>query len=351
MLPATPVSDRPFVSVLICTRNRGEHVVASLRSVQADGYQNFELLILDQSDDDRTERAVADLSAKDARVKYVRLPLPGKPGALNRGLELALGEYILLTDDDCEVVPGWMGAMVDAFEREPRVGCVHGDVSAGPHDPTEGYIPICRIERSHTIFRLHDFAIMPKWSNFGIGANMALRRSAAQAIAGCDPCIGPGAKFRTGDDTDMGVQVLRRGYAMHFSAEASVIHHGFRLWKSAKQDVERSGFAQGAIFVKHLRCGTLYRGAVHGLWESASECLERAVRGQRPLGLTYPLSWVRGSLSALFHRVDPRTNQFVKLSDQQVHAFAHHVAEVVMPQDRARATDPAGSVAAPPKPS
>jgi glycosyltransferase involved in cell wall biosynthesis len=340
--PAHAVSPRaepPLVSVLICTRDRPEGLVTAVRSVQVSGYENYELWILDQSSSDETERAALALSARDARVKFERMALPGKPGALNRGFELAQGQYVLLTDDDCEVLPGWIGATVGAFEADPRVGCVHGDVAPGPHDPAAGYIPICRIEREHTIYRLADFANMPNWKNFGIGASMALRREVIQAVAGCDPCIGPGAKFRTGDDTDIGVQVLRLGYAMHFCPNARVIHHGFRYWKSAKQDLERSGFAQGAIFVKHLRSGTFYKGAVHGLLESLGTVAKRALRGERPLGVTYPVNWLRGTLSGMTHRVDRSKHQFVKVADEQARSFSHHVAEVFTEQQRDRKAD------------
>jgi glycosyltransferase involved in cell wall biosynthesis len=330
-----PKGEPPFVSVLICTRDRKEGLLTAVRSVMSSGYENYELYVIDQSSDDETERAVRELGAVDARIKYTRMPVPGKPGALNRGFQLAQGEYVLLTDDDCEVLPGWIGATVGAFESDARIGCVHGDVAPGPFDPADGYIPICRVEREHTIYRLGDFAIMPNWQNFGIGASMALRRSVVAAVAGCDPCIGPGAKFRTGDDTDIGVQLLRLGYAMHFCPHARVLHHGFRYWKSAKQDLERSGFAQGAIFVKHLRCGTFYKGAVHGLLESVQTVARRATRGERPLGVTYPVNWLRGSLAGLKHRVNRDRHQFVGVSDEHARSFSHHVAEVFTERQRA----------------
>jgi hypothetical protein len=127
----------------------------------------------------------------------------------------------------------------------------------------------------------------------------------------------------------MGVQLLRLGYGMHCCPAARVIHHGFRFWRFAKTDLERSGFCQGAIFTKHLRCGTYYRGAVHGLWESVTTVARRAIRGERPLGLTYPIFWLQGSLSTLRHPVDKGTHQFAPLSRDAARKFAHHVADVV----------------------
>jgi GT2 family glycosyltransferase len=330
----------PPVSVIVCTRNRGDDVVVAVRSIQRCKFRDFELLIIDQSDDEATQRALEPLCQADSRLLYVRMAVPGKPGALNKAFQLARGKYLVLTDDDCEVCEGWIDAFVEVFEANPRVGCVHGDVSAGPYDPAQGYIPVCRIERAHTISSLDDF-LNPAgedWDNFGIGASMALRAEVVAAIGGCDPCIGPGAKFRTGDDTDIGVQVLRLGYAMHFSPAASVVHHGFRYWSSSRADIGRSGFAQGAIFIKHLRCGTLFRGSVFGVLDNLGTIAKRAVRGERPLGVTFAVNWARGALAGLTHRVDRRSNQFVTLADAEARSFSHHVGQVVTSERRSSRT-------------
>jgi GT2 family glycosyltransferase len=265
------------------------------------------------------------------------MALPGKPGALNKGIELARGKYLLLTDDDCEVSAGWIDAVIEAFEADPRVGCVYGDVSAGPFDPALGYIPECRIESAHTIYRLSEFldTSTEYWSNFGIGASMALRADVVAEIGGCDPCIGPGAKFRTGDDLDLGVHVLRLGYGMHFSPKASVVHHGFRYWSSSKADVERSGFALGAIFVKHLRCGTYFRGNAAAVRDRVWTVAKRAVQGRRPLGVAFAVGWFKGAVAGLNHRADRRTSQFITLGDEEARTFAHHIGEVVAPSQRA----------------
>jgi len=310
-----------------------------VRSIQRCKFSDFELLVIDQSDDDETERALAPLWRADRRLRYLRMEVPGKPGALNKAFALARGKYLLLTDDDCEVSEGWIDALVAGFDADPRVGCVHGDVCAGPFDPAQGYIPECRIEHASTIYRLRDFldSSTEHWSNFGIGASMALRADVVAEIGGCDPCIGPGAKFRTGDDTDIGVQVLRLGYAMRFSPEASVVHHGFRYWSSSKGDVERSGFAQGAIFIKHLRCGTFFRGTAVGVLDKVWTVAKRAVHGQRPLGAAFAIGWVSGAAAALAHRVDRRSNQFVVLGQDEARAFSRHVGEVVAPSQRGSA--------------
>lgn len=322
------------MSVLVCTINRRDNVLPTIRSVQRCGFENFELLVMDQSKDDSTEVAVRDVCRDDPRVRHVRLPLPGKPRALNAGRKLARAPYIALTDDDCEVNEGWLSAIVAAFEADPLVGCVYGDVAPGPHDPKLGFIPVCRIERQDKIERLGEFLTMPNWQHFGIGASMALRASVLQRIGGWDECIGPGTKFGSGDDNDIAVKVLRAGQRIAFVPEAGVVHHGFRFWKSSAADAKRTGFGLGAIFAKHLRCGAIYSGAFRGFADAVKKVSVRAIKLQRPLGLAYPTSWLRGAVAGLSHPIDRSSNSFVPESEDGIHRYSGRVAEVVLRQDR-----------------
>jgi GT2 family glycosyltransferase len=277
-MTSAPPTRNPAVSVLVCTINRRDNVVPTIRSIQQCGYEDFELLVLDQSKDDSTEQAVRALCREDPRIVLVRLPLPGKPRALNAGRALARAPYLALTDDDCEVEKGWLAAIVQTFDADPTVGLVYGDVTAGPHDTSEGFIPICRIERPEKIGRLRDFLTMPNWQHFGIGASMALRASVLDRVGGWDECIGPGTKFGSGDDNDIAVKVLRAGPRIAFVPEARVVHHGFRFWKSSKADAKRTGFGLGAIFAKHLRCGTVYPGAFRAVTDALLLVGKRALR-------------------------------------------------------------------------
>jgi glycosyltransferase involved in cell wall biosynthesis len=324
---------RPLVSVLVCTCNRKDNISPTIRSIRASGYDDFELLVLDQSDDDVTEAAVREVAGSDARVRYVRLPRPSKPLALNEGRRLARGRYILLTDDDCEVAPGWIDEMVRCFESEERVVCVLGDVSAGPHDPKDGYVPICRIDRAHTISTLWDFLRMPGWRNFGMGANMALRADALDGVGGWDPCIGPGADFRSGDDHDTIARLLGAGGAVAFTPTARVVHFGLRPWLKTGDDQARYGFGMGASFAKHLRHRTLYPGPLRVFGDQ----IWNSVRGLRPgkaiSGFRYPRGWLLGFWKGLRHPLDERTGCFAdgpaKGSDGDV-----RVAEVILRREQ-----------------
>jgi glycosyltransferase involved in cell wall biosynthesis len=325
----------PLVSVLVCTYNRNENVVPTIRSVQACGYPNFELFILDQSKDNLTEKAVLKLTQDDARIKYVRFARPSKPRALNHGRELAKGQFIFLTDDDCEVLPGWIENMLLAFNEDSRIACVFGDVDAGPFDPKEGYIPICRIARSHSIFDLFEFLTMPGWGNFGMGASLALRTDALSEIGGWDPCIGPGAPFKSGDDHDLAARLVAAGYGLAFCANSRAIHFGLRYWSSMGADQARYGFGMGASFAKHLRTRSYYPGPLRVFRNGVLNSARALGLRKGPFGLAYPRSWLLGFWKGLRHPLDRRTRCFIPVERDGDPDSAVHVADVVLRSNQA----------------
>src|SRR5215212_10675803 len=103
------------IAVVIPTRNRGESVVATVRSLLADRGTGFELIVVDQSDDDATRRALSSLQAPNLR--YVRTSTRGSAAARNVGIRHARSDLVAMTDDDCEVSPGWIDGLAEDFSR------------------------------------------------------------------------------------------------------------------------------------------------------------------------------------------------------------------------------------------
>jgi GT2 family glycosyltransferase len=252
--PAGPsTADVPPVTVVICTRNRGAQIVATVDSVLACPYPLLTLLIIDQSGDDATLRALGgrvDLPI----VTYIRSASQGLSRARNIGLARAQTEIVLMTDDDCEVPPDWVGQMTAALLSYPQAGLMFCDVIAGPHDPRQGFVPVSVASGTLLI------ASLGQWRpadgiNIGIGAGMAMRRTIARDIGGFDEALGAGSRFHSGEDIDMTLRMLLRGHQIYRTDAVRVVHHGFRLHKEGRRLVLNSMFSIGAIYGKLIRCG------------------------------------------------------------------------------------------------
>jgi len=88
-----------LVSIVLPTYKRAHLLPLAIRSVLAQTYTNWELIVVDDNSPDATAEVVASFS--DPRISYVRNePNLKLPRALNRGFSLARGEYLTWTSDD-----------------------------------------------------------------------------------------------------------------------------------------------------------------------------------------------------------------------------------------------------------
>jgi glycosyltransferase involved in cell wall biosynthesis len=95
---------REKISVVIPFYNRIPLVLEAIRSVLAQTYQYFEILLIDDgSTDDPTP--VVEMASTDPRIKYFRKAHAGVSAARNHGLDRATGDYIAFLDSDDMYVP------------------------------------------------------------------------------------------------------------------------------------------------------------------------------------------------------------------------------------------------------
>ena len=83
------------------TRNRASFLPQAIKSVQNQGFSDWELIISDDDSNDATEAVLAPLRAKDSRIKYHKnTPALGISGNRNKALSLASGKYMAVLDSD-----------------------------------------------------------------------------------------------------------------------------------------------------------------------------------------------------------------------------------------------------------
>ena len=120
------VSGEPLVSIIVPFRDEPEMTASCYRSlVSSPGYENFELLLVDNASElPETEMLLAELS-QDPRVRVLRDPQPFNWVAINNAAaEKAEGEVLLFMNNDIEARSvGWLEAMLGHAQRD-EVGAV-----------------------------------------------------------------------------------------------------------------------------------------------------------------------------------------------------------------------------------
>ena len=115
----------PRVTAIITTFNRKRYLGPAIKSVLAQSFTDFELVILDNSSSDGTEDVVR--SFDDNRIRYIKHPPLTIGQQRNLGLREARGEYIGFLDDDDEWLPNKLDRQVEIFQQgPPELALVYG---------------------------------------------------------------------------------------------------------------------------------------------------------------------------------------------------------------------------------
>ncbi len=120
--------EAPLVSVVMATFNESaEYITASIESILNQNYQNWELIIADDSTRLETVSVIDSLAGRDNRIFVLRhSERMGFVCALNEGLKRARGKYIARMDGDDISLPDRFQREVDYLERHEEVSVLGG---------------------------------------------------------------------------------------------------------------------------------------------------------------------------------------------------------------------------------
>jgi GT2 family glycosyltransferase len=268
----------------------------------------IELIVVDQSDGEDTERAL-DEFLSDPRFRYHRSLARGKGAALNEGIRLARSAIVVCTDDDCEAPPGWVTGMARALESQPTAVVAFCSVIPVPHDRNAGYVPAYELKENRLLRNVSAIC-----KGLGLGAGMALRRDFALEMGGLDESFGPGARFPSADEWDISIRALLSGRHVFETSELTIVHDGFRTFEQGKQHARRDWMALGAVCAKPLRAGH-FEAVVVPLWLFSTKAvwppLADILQLRKPRGVARVLAFLQGFGAGLRTRVDRKSLRFL----------------------------------------
>src|SRR5260221_13463342 len=91
----------PKVTIIMPTFNRAWIIERAIRSVLAQTFNDFELLVVDDGSTDDTQEKLQKIQAQDPRIKIIKLETnQGAPAARNAAIAQAQGEIIAYLDSD-----------------------------------------------------------------------------------------------------------------------------------------------------------------------------------------------------------------------------------------------------------
>lgn len=107
-----------LVSIITPTWNCARFICETIRSVQAQTYQNWELIISDDCSTDNTTEVIAPYLAADSRIKYIcNSKNSGAAITRNNALKRAQGKWIAFLDSDDLWMPDKLEKQVEFMNR------------------------------------------------------------------------------------------------------------------------------------------------------------------------------------------------------------------------------------------
>jgi GT2 family glycosyltransferase len=120
-------SRKGFVSIVLPVYNGTDYLRESLESILGQTYPHFEVIAVDDGSTDETPQILKEFAQHDERIRVVRQNNQKLPRALNRGFDMANGEYLTWTSADNRMKTDFLERMVSCLQRHPDWDMVYAN--------------------------------------------------------------------------------------------------------------------------------------------------------------------------------------------------------------------------------
>lgn len=222
------------VSVVIPTYNRSSSLERTLDSLLRVDFpsEQFEIVVVDNNSTDATPLVARRYQTQGVRLTYVREVRLSFTVARHTGAVAARGAILAYIDDDVVVDRGWLGAIADAFQKDPKAGVVGGPIlpefEQEPPNWLKTYYPM-----SHWL-SLMDLGPSFQEAQWAQGPNMAVSKALLEQVGGFPAdTIGVEAEGQSGvvekiyvgsGDGGLCDRVRAAGYRVLY-APGALVHH------------------------------------------------------------------------------------------------------------------------------
>ncbi|MDH4020948.1 MAG: glycosyltransferase, partial [Xanthomonadales bacterium] len=220
---AFPKMEQPQVSIIIPVYNKWVYTAACLRSLlEFKGKYSFEVIVVDDQSSDETAK---QLEGIDGLIHLRNEKNLGFVGSCNRGARHARGEYLVMLNNDTQVLEGWLDELIDTFDREPETGLV-GARLVYPDGSLQESGGIVFNDGSGWNYGRGKKAENPEYlylreADYCSGACIALKTEYFLQIGAFDERYAP-AYY---EDTDLAFRVRESGFKVMIQPLSAVIHH------------------------------------------------------------------------------------------------------------------------------
>lgn len=214
----------PLVSIITVNYDHPEVTCQMLDSLRRITYPSIEIIVVDNASPETDPTVIKDLYPEVTLIRSDRNL--GFAGGNNLGIRQARGSYILLLNNDTEVVPGFLEPLVRKLESDPAIGAVSPQIRFFHQQDTfqfAGSAPVNPYTvRSHAFgYREKDHGQYDQDAEtaFVHGAAMLVPMKVIRQIGLMAECF-----FLYYEELDWATRIRRAGYTLWFVHDSMVYH-------------------------------------------------------------------------------------------------------------------------------
>jgi GT2 family glycosyltransferase len=273
----------PLFTVVIPTYQRRERLLRALRSVRAQQFRDYEIVVVDDGSSDGSAEAVLEFGG----VRLFRQENRGPGAARNAGARQAIGDYLAFLDSDDCWLPWTLGRYADVLRRHGMPTWLYGSGFADAATSGIGEGPLVARHYATFLDCAAETGVMPMMNGIAVRRETFLRHG------------GFPESIRVGEDFDLWLRLgTEQGFVLMESPVAFIReHHAASLTGDLDRSFEgltalvrreRAGFYPGAgeaafarraMLSRHLIYYALVYGA-HGRRDLAARFWREVLRLQ-----------------------------------------------------------------------
>jgi GT2 family glycosyltransferase len=218
-----PAVDRPLVTILIPVFNHITLTLECLTTVERHTRDvSYEIIVADDASSDETAEIISAL----ANVSHVRQPENlNFLRNCNAAAKHARGRYLVILNNDAQVMSGWLSALVNAFESSEDVGAV-GPKFVYPNGRLQEAGASLNPDGTSKMIGLFDDPDQPRFNyrrevDYCSGACLMIETTRFSEMGGFSEAFAPAYS----EDSELCLRLRQAGLKILYEPASTVVHH------------------------------------------------------------------------------------------------------------------------------
>ncbi|MFQ5714750.1 MAG: glycosyltransferase [Candidatus Scalinduaceae bacterium] len=225
------------ITVIICTRNRKIELENCIRSLYKQSYRNFNVIVVDQSDNggDITHKDFKFSGDNHFKIAHIKDKGVGLSRARNIGIKESDSNYLVFIDDDGILDKNFLSEYSRCFKEYDFVAGRVLNFNGTRYNRNHGESNVIL----NSLFKVF----------FVSGGNFGFQRKICKEIGMFDTTLGVGKTFGASEETDFFYRAYMNGFKGLYNSKAVFYHPHIKF---DKDKITSYGFGRGAFYRKDL---------------------------------------------------------------------------------------------------